>query len=87
VRDVAAKKTDLALLDHWTASKSLNKVKNVADHLEIMPALINRDLHVTISKKRSDHKLIAEAFNKALAQMKQDGSYQSILNKHHYPHH
>ena len=87
VRDVAAKKTDLALLDHWTASKSLNKVKNVADHLEIMPTLINRDLHVTISKKRSDHKLIAEAFNKALAQMKQDGSYQSILNKHHYPHH
>jgi polar amino acid transport system substrate-binding protein len=85
VRDVAQKNTDLALLDHWTVSNSLNHAQNVADHLEIMPTLINRGLHVTISKKRSYHKLIAEAFNKALAQMKLDGSYQNILNKHNYP--
>lgn len=85
VRDVANKNTDIALLDNWTASTSLGHTKNVADHLEIMPTLIERGLHVTISKKRDGHKLIADAFNKALAKMKADGSYQEILKKHHYP--
>lgn len=85
VRDVANKSTDIALLDHWTASKSLEHTKNVADHLEIMPTLIERSLHVTISKKRDDHKLIAKAFNKALAKMKADGSFQEILKRHNYP--
>ncbi len=85
VRDVANKNTDIALLDNWTASTSLGHTKNVADHLEIMPTLIERGLHVTISKKRDGHKLIADAFNKALAKMKADGSYQEILKKHNYP--
>jgi ABC-type transporter MlaC component/ABC-type amino acid transport substrate-binding protein len=85
VRDVANKNTDLALLDNWIVSNSLSHTKNVADHLEIMPTLIERGLHVTISKKRNDHKLIADAFNKALAKMKADGSYQEILKKHNYP--
>jgi len=86
LRDVANKSTDIALLDNWTVSNSLINSKNIADHLEIMPTLIQRGLHVTISKQREDHKLIAEAFNKSLAQMKKDGSYQAILNKHNYPH-
>ena len=85
VRDVANKSTDIALLDHWTAQNSLDSTKNIADHLEVMPTLIQRGLHVTISKKRSDHQAIAEAFNKALAEMKQDGSYLDILKKHNYP--
>ena len=85
VRDVANKSTDIALLDHWTAKNSLDNAKNIADHLEVMPTLIQRSLHVTISKQRADHKVIAEAFNKSLAEMKQDGSYQEILTKHQYP--
>ena len=85
VRDVANKSTDLALLDYWTANNSLDHTQNIADHLEIMPTLIERGLHVTISKKRNDHKVVADAFNKALTKMKADGSYQEILNKHNYP--
>jgi len=85
VRDVANKSTDLALLDYWTANNSLGHTQNIADHLEIMPTLIERGLHVTISKKRNDHKVVADAFNKALTKMKADGSYQEILNKHNYP--
>ena len=85
IRDVANKSTDIALLDHWTAQNSLDNSKNIADHLEVMPTLIKRSLHVTITKKRADHQVIAEAFNKSLAEMKKDGSYQAILNKHHYP--
>ena len=50
IRDVANKSTDIALIDNWTAQKSLDNTKNVADHLEVMPTLIKRGLHVTISK-------------------------------------
>jgi phospholipid transport system substrate-binding protein len=85
IRDVANKSTDIALLDHWTAQNSLDNSKNIADHLEVMPTLIKHGLHVTITKKRADHQVIAEAFNKSLAEMKKDGSYQEILKKHHYP--
>jgi polar amino acid transport system substrate-binding protein len=85
IRDVANKNTDIALLDNWTAQNSLESSKNIADHLEVMPTLIKRNLHVTISKNRSDHQVIAEAFNKSLAEMKQDGSYQELLKKHKYP--
>jgi polar amino acid transport system substrate-binding protein len=85
IRDVANKNTDIALLDNWTAQNSLGNSKNIADHLEVMPTLIKRNLHVTISKNRTDHQVIAEAFNKSLAEMKQDGSYQELLKKHKYP--
>jgi ABC-type amino acid transport substrate-binding protein len=50
-----------------------------------MPTLIKRSLHVTISKIRSDYKAIADAFNKALAEMKENGRYEEILKKHQYP--
>jgi phospholipid transport system substrate-binding protein len=85
VREVANKSTDLALLDNWTVQNSLDSSKNIANHLEIMPTLIERSLHVTISRERTDHQAIAEAFNKSLAEMKHDGSYQEILKKHNYP--
>lgn len=86
LRDVAAKKTDLALMDHWTVENSLKSNKNIADHLEIMPfPLISRGLHVTISLKNENHKEIAQAFNETLKAMKLDGSYDKILTKHNFP--
>jgi phospholipid transport system substrate-binding protein len=85
IRDVANKNTDIALLDNWTALNSLGSSKNVADHLKVMPTLIKRSLHVTISKNKTNHNVIAEAFNKSLADMKRDGSYQELLKKHKYP--
>jgi phospholipid transport system substrate-binding protein len=85
IRDVANKNTDIALLDNWTAQNSLGNSKNIADHIEVMPTLIKRSLHVTISKNNKDHQIIAEAFNKSLAEMKRDGSYQELLKKHKYP--
>ena len=86
LRDVATKKSDIALIDHWTASNSLKNNENIADHLEVIPsALISLDLHVTISLQRKDHKKIALAFNKTLKAMKEDGSYNKILSKHNFP--
>lgn len=86
LRDVATKKSDIALIDHWTASNSLKNNENIADHLEVIPsALISLGLHVTISLQREDHKEIALAFNKTLKAMKEDGSYNKILSKHNFP--
>lgn len=86
LRDVATKKVDLALMDHWSVDNSLKSNKNVADHLEILPTpLISRGLHVTISLKNKDHKVIAQAFNDTLQAMKEDGSYDKILAKHNFP--
>lgn len=87
VRDVASKKTDIALLDHWIAENKMINTKNIADHLEIMkPSLITHPLHITISRNNPNHKEIAQAFNNALKAMKKDGSYIELLDRHNYPH-
>jgi len=86
LRDVATKSTDIALIDRWTAKNSLINSQNIADHLEVIPTpLISRGLHTTISLKRKDRDIIASAFNQALKEMKDDGSYDKILAHHNYP--
>ena len=86
MREVAQKKTDLALIDSWTAQQSLATDKNIGDHLSLIPTtLIQQSLHAAISLKRKDHKEIAAAFNKSLKEMRADGSYQALLARHNYP--
>jgi len=48
----------------------------------INPALANKDLYITISKKVKNHKEIIKQFNKGLKEIKQDGSYQKIIERH-----
>lgn len=86
MRDVAQKKTDLALIDSWTAQQSLISSKNIGEHLSLIPtALIQQSLHAAISLKRKDHKEIAAAFNQSLKEMREDGSYQALLERHNFP--
>lgn len=86
IRDVAQKKTDLALIDSWTAQQSLKTSKNISQHISILPtALIEQRLHAAISLKRKDHKEIAIAFNESLKEMREDGSYQALLERHDFP--
>lgn len=86
LREIANKKTDLALIDYWCAEQGLANQKNIAKHLELMPTpVISQSLHATISLKRSDHKEIAEAFNTTLKAMKEDGSYQQMLDRYGFP--
>lgn len=40
------------------------------------------DLFCSITKNRSDGEQIIERFNKAMKEMKQDGSYQKVMHKH-----
>ena len=41
-----------------------------------------RGLHILVSRRHQNHEQIVSAFNQALKQMKEDGSYQSILEKY-----
>jgi polar amino acid transport system substrate-binding protein len=49
----------------------------------ILPKPVSiKGLHVAVSKMNPNHKKIVADFNKALASMKKDGSYNKILLKH-----
>ena len=51
--------------------------------LEFLPKPLDRKgLHVAITRKHPDHKKIAMEFDKAIAQMKADGTYKKIIKKH-----
>jgi len=85
VRDVAAKNTDIALIDQWTAETKLNSMQNIADHLEMIATpIIKRGLYITASKQNKNHQQIIAAFNKTLQDMKSDGSYNALLKRHNY---
>jgi len=57
-------------------SEHRNKIK------PITPDYRTYDLYMLISKEHPDHRSIVKAFNRALSEMMQDGSYKSILLKH-----
>lgn len=53
---------------------------------KILPKPVSiKGLHVAVSRKNPKHKEIVAAFNKALLEMKQDGSYLKILQRHQKP--
>jgi len=42
-----------------------------------------RGIHIGVSRENPDHEKIVAAFNKAIKEMKKDGSYDAIVAKHH----
>jgi len=51
--------------------------------LEILEKpLAVRGVNIGVSRKNPDHEKIVADFNKAIATMKQDGTYARILQKH-----
>ncbi|QFY44584.1 amino acid ABC transporter substrate-binding protein [Candidatus Methylospira mobilis] len=56
---------------------------NEAKALEFLPqCFLKIDLFAGISKTNPDHAKFVQDFNLALARMKRDGSYQTIMDKH-----
>jgi polar amino acid transport system substrate-binding protein len=85
-RDVANKNLDLALVDHWVADTELTNKKHIAEHLmRVVGTLASRSLHVTIPKSSKNGKTLIDAFNTGLARLKQDGTYQQLLEQHQFP--
>lgn len=51
--------------------------------LEMMdPPVTRQDIHMAVSRSRSDHTKIVEDFNRVLREMKSDGSLATLLAKH-----
>ena len=87
-RDVANNNLDLALVDEWVASTELASNPTIAEHLVLAPGDIARtSIHLAINRQLSNASALITGFNHMLQQMKQDGSYQQILEKHQYPYH
>jgi polar amino acid transport system substrate-binding protein len=77
-------RTKLAIVEEYAARYTVNReFKNAVGMLTYSNnSLQQNDLHVAFSKKLSDHQVIRNRFNEALAAMKKDGSYQKTLVFH-----
>jgi polar amino acid transport system substrate-binding protein len=73
---------DLVLADSRVAFYEVNEL-GVAKNITVLrPALNTRGLRIAVSKSRADYQEIIDAFNVAIAAMKADGSYSSLLANH-----
>ena len=53
------------------------------DKLVILPKSLSKNgLYIAVSKKNPKHKEIAQAFDKAIADMKKDGTFERIIKAH-----
>jgi polar amino acid transport system substrate-binding protein len=60
-------------------------MKGSIEKLEMLPTpLIRRGTHIAVSRTNPKHEEIISRFNKALQEMKADGTYDRIVEKHAY---
>lgn len=76
---------DLTLDDELVLQYEINQyMPNSMQELEFLPKpLAVRGIHIGVSRENPDHEKIVAAFNKAIGEMKKDGSYDTIVAKHH----
>ena len=79
-------KIDLTLGEGRKIKFELNQyMKSSIKNLELLyKPLISRGTHIAVSKTNPKHEQIITRFNKALKEMKADGSYDQIFKKHGY---
>lgn len=84
LKKVAAGRIDLTLDDELVTKYNINtKVPELLSQLALTKGALSEDkLYVTFSRKRPDADKLAADFNKALADMKADGTYDKLLAKH-----
>jgi polar amino acid transport system substrate-binding protein len=75
---------DLTLDDERVLLYEINRyMPNTMDKLEMLPRpLAVRGIHIGVSRENPGHEKIIAAFDKAIADMKKDGSYAKIVDKH-----
>lgn len=70
---------DLVLGDQLVLRHEADQ-RRAAKRVEVLPLVLeSRGLHLAVSRKRPDHSEIVTAFDKSIAAMKADGSYNSML--------
>jgi polar amino acid transport system substrate-binding protein len=75
---------DLTLDDELVLKYEINRyMPNSMKELELLPKpLAVRGVHIGVSRENPAHAQIVADFNKAIADMKKDGSYDRIVAKH-----
>ncbi len=83
-RMLQARRVQLTLEDELVARYHLSRsLAGIADQLEFLPQpLSERGLHILVSRRHARHKAIVEAFNQAIEDMRSDGSYAQIFQRH-----
>ncbi|MFJ2365493.1 substrate-binding periplasmic protein [Pseudomonas sp. NPDC087697] len=84
VRMLAADRVKLTLEDEYVAryylARESSKVRNA---VEFLPnPLSENSLHILVSLKNPDHDKIVAGFDREIAAMKADGSYERLLQQH-----
>ncbi|WP_397459738.1 substrate-binding periplasmic protein [Pseudomonas asplenii] len=84
VRMLAAERVKLTLEDEYVARYYLNsEPPEVRDAVEFLPkSLIENGLHILVSERNPEHAQIVAGFDREIAAMKADGSYQRLLKLH-----
>ncbi|HBE91477.1 MAG TPA: amino acid ABC transporter amino acid-binding protein [Gammaproteobacteria bacterium] len=84
LRKLVEKKIDLTLDDERVLRYTLNRsMPRSTATLEILAKpLAVRGINIGVSRKNPEHAKIVAIFNKAIAEMKNDGTYDSIIQKH-----
>jgi len=82
VKRLVAGDIDLILADRRVVFYEVDELV-AAKKITVLPKPVNtRGLRIAVSKKRTDHREIIAAFDKAITAMKADGSYNTILANH-----
>jgi polar amino acid transport system substrate-binding protein len=84
VRMLAAGRVGLTLEDEYVARYFLQREsRSVRDSIEFVERPLGENsLHILVSLKTPEHQQIVASFNRAIGEMKADGSYQRLLK--HY---
>jgi len=83
-RMLAAGRVDLTLEDEWVARYYLShELTELSPALEFLPVPLSESpLHILVRRKHPQSEKIVSAFNQALRDMRADGSYTAILQRH-----
>lgn len=77
-------RVDLALDDELVVRYHFGReLSDIRDDLEFLPQPLSENgLHILVRRSHPQHRQIAEAFDRAIAAMRSDGSYAAILQRH-----
>ncbi len=84
IRMLAAERVDLTLEDEYVARYNLTmEPDEVRDRVEFLPgSLSENSLHILVSLKNPHHEKIVADFDREIAAMKADGTYDKLLRLH-----
>ena len=75
---------DLAVGDEWVLRHEIKQyLRSSAGQLELLPRPLDvRDLHIAVSRQHPRHERIIADFDAAIAAMREDGTFQKIIDSH-----